>query len=146
MSEDHFRRLETMYLGAPANEIYQPKIKIRKGAAEVRIEIRPHHHHAARSAHGSVYFKAMDDAAFFAVNSLVEDVFVVTVSFNIHLTRPISEGEMVASGRVINAGRTTWVAEATLEDDRGRVLGHGTGTFMRSTFNLVEAEGYEQGV
>jgi uncharacterized protein (TIGR00369 family) len=146
MTEEHFRRLEKMYLGAPANEIYRPKIKIRNGEAEVRIEIRPQHHHAARSAHGSVYFKAMDDAAFFAVNSLVKDVFVLTVSFTIHLARPISEGEMVASGRVINAGRTVWVAEAKLEDERGRVLGHGTGTFMRSKFNLIDAEGYDQGV
>jgi acyl-coenzyme A thioesterase PaaI-like protein len=36
------------------------------------------HHHSIHAVHGSVYFKALDDAAFFAVNSLVEDVFVLT--------------------------------------------------------------------
>ena len=144
MTEDHFHRLERMYLSAPANEIYEPKITIQEGAAEVRIEIHPRHHHAAHAAHGSVYFKAMDDAAFFAVNSLVEDVFVLTTSFTVHFTRPISKGEMVARGRVVNAGRTMWVAESILEDEYGRVLGHGSGAFMRSKFKLVDALGYDQ--
>ena len=35
--------------------------------------------------HGSVYFKALDDAAYFAVSSLVTDYLLVTVSFNLHL-------------------------------------------------------------
>ena len=126
MTEEHFRRLENMYLAAPANETYRPKIKIREGEAEVRIEIHPHHHHAAHAAHGSVYFKAMDDAAFFAVNSLVKDVFVL-----------IPQTQIAAA---VN------VAEARLEDERGRTIGHGTGTFVRSKFNLVDAEGYDRGV
>ena len=54
----------------------------------------------------------------------------------------ISEGEMVATGTVVNAGRTVWVAEATLSDDHGRQLGRGSGTFMRSRLALSEAMGY----
>ena len=70
MNQEHYRRLERMYLGAPTNEIYRPKIRISEGEAEISIEVGPHFHHAARSVHGSHYFKALDDAAFFAVNSL----------------------------------------------------------------------------
>ena len=142
MREEHFRRLERMYLSAPCNEIYAPRISISEGAAEVGFEVGPHLHHAARAVHGSSYFKAMDDAAFFAVNSLVDDVFVLTVSFNVYLLRRISEGSMLARGAVVSATRNLWVADATLEDNRGRLLGRGSGSFMRSQTALVDVTGY----
>ena len=142
MTEDHYRRLEKMYLAAPCNEIYRPEITVRQAEAEVSFDVGPHLYHAGNAVHGSSYFKAMDDAAFFAVNSLVDDVFVLTVSFDLHLLRPIAEGRMIATGTVVHAGRTMWVADARVVDDRGRLLGRGTGTFMRSETSLVDALGY----
>ena len=141
----HFRRLEKMYLSAEFNEIYRPQLNISEGAAIVSFDAGPHLHHAGRAVHGSNYFKALDDAAFFAVNSLVEDVFVLTVTFNIQLLRPISEGRMIATGEVVNAGRTVWVADSTLVDARGRILGRGTGTFMRSKTALNDIASYMDG-
>jgi len=38
--------------------------------------------------HGSVYFKAFDDAAAFAVYSVEREVFVVTASFRTYLLAP----------------------------------------------------------
>ena len=145
MSEDHYRRLEKMYLAAPCNEIFRPRITISEGAAVVAITGGPHLHHAGRAVHGSNYFKVMDDAAFFAVNSLVEEVFVLTVTFNVNFLRPIADGEMIATGKVVSAGRTVWVADASLLDDRGRLLGRGTGTFMRSKTALSNIASYTEG-
>jgi acyl-coenzyme A thioesterase PaaI-like protein len=54
-----------------------------------------------------LYFKLLDDAAFFAVNSVVRDVFVLTVSFNIYLTRPVSAGELKASGRAAHGASSS---------------------------------------
>jgi uncharacterized protein (TIGR00369 family) len=145
MTSAHYRRLERMYLSAQFNEIYRPTLTIREGEAEVAFDAGPHLHHAGNAVHGANYFKALDDAAFFAVNSLVEDVFVLTVTFNIQLLRPISEGRMIATGRVVNAGRTVWVADATLVDDRDRLLARGTGSFMRSKVALSEIASYSEG-
>lgn len=142
MSSDHFRRLERMYLAAPFNEAYRPTVAIRRGEAEISFEVGPRLHHAGRAVHGANYFKAMDDAAFFAVNSLVEDVFVLTTSFTVYLLRPIVEGTMLARGRVLNSSRNLWLAEATLEDGKGRLLGRGSGTFMRGRLRLADAMGY----
>ena len=145
MNEDHYRKLERMYLAAPCNEIFRPRITINEGAAVVAITGGPHLHHAGRAVHGSNYFKVMDDAAFFAVNSLVEDVFVLTVTFNVNFLRPIADGEMIATGKVVSAGRTVWVADASLMDDRGQLLGRGTGTFMRSKISLGDVAAYAEG-
>ena len=144
MNNDHFRRLERMYLSAPFNEVFKPELKISEGEAEVSFDAGPHLHHAGNAVHGSNYFKALDDAAFFAVNSLVEDVFVLTVTFNIQLLRPIAEGRMIATGKVVNPGRTVWVADSTLVDERGRLLGRGSGTFMRSKIALTDIPSYAQ--
>jgi len=145
MNSDHYRRLEKMYLSAPFNRIFKPELTISDGEAEVSFDVGPHLHHAGNAVHGSNYFKALDDAAFFAVNSLVDDVFVLTVTFNTQLLRPISEGRMIARGQVVNAGRTVWVADSTLVDDRGRLLARGTGTFMRSKIALSDIASYSDG-
>ena len=84
--DEHHRRLEHMYLSAPANEYFKPEIRIDEGRAEVRLTVRPDFFHAASAVHGSVYFKLLDDATFFAASSLVDDVFVLTASFNILLS------------------------------------------------------------
>ena len=141
-SDEHYRRLERMYAGAPINEYYRPVLTVSEGAAEVVIPVRPDFFHAAHAVHGSVYFKALDDAAFFACNSLVPEVFVLTVTYNVYLTRPISEGTLHARGRVVHHSRQLFVAEAELVDDRGRQIGRGSGSFMKSTIALNEGVGY----
>jgi acyl-coenzyme A thioesterase PaaI-like protein len=86
----------------------------------------------------------LDDAAFFAVNSLVDDVFVLTVSFNIYLTRPVSEGQMRAIGRVVHHSQRLFIGEAELTDASGREIARGSGAFMRSNIPLASVPGYSQ--
>ena len=141
-NEEHFRKLERTYLAAPTNQYYKPRVHISEGAAEIVITVDPRFYHAADAVHGSVYFKALDDAAFFAVNSVVEDVFVLTASFNLYLVRPVTEGEIKATGRLLHRTRRAYLAESRLLDSEGRLLATGTGTFMRSEIVLDETIGY----
>ncbi len=132
-----------MYASAPVNKYYAPTMRVSEGRAEVTIPVRPDFFHAAGAVHGLVYFKALDDAAFFAANSLVDDSFMLTVSFNLYLTRPISEGEMKAIGRVVHRFRRFFIAEAEVVDSDGREIARGSGTFMPSTIPLSPEAGYE---
>ena len=132
----HFRRLERLYLSAPTNEYYRPSITIGEGVAEISIEARPDFHHAANAVHGSVYFKLLDDAGFFAANSLVEDFFVLTADFSIHLFRPVSEGTMTATGKMVHAAKRIFVAQADLHDGAGNLIAHGVGSYVRSRIAL----------
>ena len=139
----HFRKLENMYLSAPFNDHFKPEISVDEGTAEISYEVRPDFFHAASAVHGAVYFKAMDDAAFFAVASAVEDVFVVTVSFTTYLTRPISEGYMRATGKIVHQSRRLFLAEAVVVDDKGRQIARGNGSFMKSHIPLTPEIGYQ---
>jgi len=132
-----------MYASAPTNKYHGPTMRVSEGRAEVTIPVRRDFFHAAGAAHGYLYFKALDDAAFFAVNSLLDDVFALTVSFNLYLTRPISEGEMRATGRVVHRSHRLFIAEAEVVDSDGREIARGSGTFMPSTIPLSPDVGYE---
>ena len=140
--DEHYRKLERMYAGAPVNAWYHPELVVSEGRAELRIEVRPDFFHAAGAVHGSVYFKALDDAAFFAAASLVEDVFVLTSSFHLNLTRPVSEGVLLAAGQVVHRSRRLILAEAVLTDAQGRQLARGNGSFLRSEIALSAELGY----
>jgi uncharacterized protein (TIGR00369 family) len=139
---EHFRKLERMYLSAPINEYFRPSAHVEEGYTEIVIPVRKDMFHAARALHGSVYFKAMDDAAFFAANSLVPDVFVLTVSFNLYFLRPVTEGEIKAVARAVHRSSRLIVSEAQVTNSSGVEVARGTGTFMPSKVALDPAIGY----
>lgn len=141
---EHFRKLERMYHDhAPINDYFDPDLTIEEGTATLELPVSERYHHPAGGVHGTAYFKALDDAAFFAVNSLVEDVFVLTTQFTLHLTRPISEGTMTAVGEVVHEHPSQYIAEAVLRDEDGAHLARATGTFQRSQIELSPEIGYE---
>lgn len=142
MNTIHFTKLENMYLRAPTNKYYNPGIKIGKGTAEITLAVKQDFFHGAQAVHGSVYFKALDDAAYFAVSSLVTEFLLVTVSFNLHFIRPVSEGIIKAEGKVTQHGKKISFAESILFDDRDRMIARGSGTFVKSDILLTEEVGY----
>ena len=141
-NEGHFRKLERMYLSAPINKYYSPEVEISQGQAVIQTEVKPEFFHAAGSLHGSVYFKLLDDAAFFAVNSLVKDFFVLTVSFNIYLTRPVTKGILIAQGQVVSRSVNYYVAESVLTVNEKEVA-RGSGSFLRSKIELAGVDSYK---
>ena len=86
----------------------------------------------------------LDDAAFYAANSLVSDRFLLTTGFNLHFTQPLVTGKVIAEGRWISGKRRVFIAEAHLVDEEGDEIGRGTGTFMRSHIPLSGLDGYRQ--
>ena len=140
--EEHYRRLESMYAAAPINEIYSPRIEVREGEATIEIELSDKYHHNGGAVHGSVYFKMLDDAAFFAANSLETDVFLLTTSFTTYLTRPVSAGIIRSVGRVVNRNKAQMIAESVAYDSEGNEIGRGSGVFLRGSVPVKEAHGY----
>jgi uncharacterized protein (TIGR00369 family) len=138
----HYRKLEHMYLMAPINTFYSPGIWISHGQAKITIPVKAGFFHAADAVHGSVYFKLLDDAAFFAVNSLIGDFFALTASFTTYLLRPISRGTMKATGKVVYAGARSFIAESVVVDGDGKEVARGSGNFVISKIKLTADIGY----
>ena len=139
----HRRRLERLYEGAPVNQYFKPTIAIRDGEADIGIVVRPDFFHAANAIHGVVYFKLIDDAAFFAVASRVSDVFVLTAQLTVNFAKPVTDGRLTAFGKITGQEGRRFTAEATILDESGSVVGSGSGVFVRSKIPLARLPGYE---
>ncbi|GMM91850.1 PaaI family thioesterase [Qipengyuania sp. MTN3-11] len=142
-SQTHHRALERLYAAAPVNALFESRCEILgEGQARIAFTIDERIYHAAGAAHGTVYFKMLDDAAFYAANTLVTDRFLLTTSFNLHFTKPVRHGEVVAEGRWVSGRKRVFVAESRLVDADGDEIGRGTGTFMKSRIALSTLPGY----
>ena len=141
--EAHFRALESLYAAAPINRLFESRLEIPSpGVARIHFTIDERHFHAGGAAHGTSYFKMLDDAAFYAANSLVTDRFLLTTAFNLLFTKPLKAGPVIAEGRWVSGQRRVFVAEARLIDREGEEAARGTGTFMRSRIPLAGLPGY----
>ena len=142
----HFRALESLYLAAPITRLFPSTLTIpSSGESVIQAVIGPEACHAAGAIHGTGYFKMLDDAAFYAANSLVNDRFLLTTAFNLLFTRPLKPGPVTAYGRWISGRRRVFVADARLVDSEGEEIARGIGTFMRSKFALSSLPGYRSG-
>ncbi|MEM6585318.1 MAG: PaaI family thioesterase [Pseudomonadota bacterium] len=139
----HHRALERLYASAPINATFASRLEITGGgAAHIHFDVSEAVYHAAGAAHGTIYFKMLDDAAFYAANTLSTDFFLLTTSFNLNFTKPVRAGRVVAEGRWVSGKRRVFVAESRLVDEEGDEIGRGTGTFMRSRIALSGLPGY----
>ena len=144
-AQSHYRALERLYASAPVNRLFESRLEVQEeGRARLVFQVTQAAYHAAGAAHGTIYFKMLDDAAFYAANTMVTDRFLLTTSFNLHFTKPVREGEVVAEGRWVSGRRRVLVAESRLVDAEGDEIGRGTGTFMRSHIPLAGLPGYAQ--
>jgi acyl-coenzyme A thioesterase PaaI-like protein len=63
-AEAHLRALEALYASAPIDRLFVSSLALpRPGKSEIRFTVTPETFHAAGAAHGTLYFKMLDDAA-----------------------------------------------------------------------------------
>ena len=142
VQEGHFRRLENMYHSAPVNESIPCAISIESGKATVKMQVTKAFWHSGGAMHGSMYFKGLDDAAFFAANSEVDDALVVTARFEVELLAMVTCTVLKAVGFLERReGRKLW-ARSELYDEAGMLVARGNGLFIVSSIELESATGY----
>ena len=135
-NEAHYRRLEKLYQTGPINHFIASTLEITSGLAKVSIKTAPTYKHGGGVLHGSIYFKALDDACVFAVASVIDDAVVTTVTFNVTFARPFLGDVLVATGRLRHQSRRLFVADSEIHDGQGRLVAKGNGTFMKTTIAL----------
>lgn len=83
--------------------------------------------------HGGVALTLIDSAAGCAVHTtLGPGVGYTSVETKVNFTRPVKPdgGSLRCEGKVVTRGRQIATAEATVTDERGKVVAHGTSTLM----------------
>ena len=101
------------------------------GVAEFRGVPLAEYFNPLGTVHGGWAATILDSALGCAVHTILPaGVAYTTIEFKVNLVRPISDrtGEVICIGKVIHAGRTTAVSEASLTDAAGKLLAFGTET------------------
>lgn len=83
-------------------------------------------------AHGGAIATLIDSAMAIAIMALLtENERTVTVDLTIHYLRPISEGTVRASARVVRAGRRVITVSAELFDQNEKLSATAISTYLR---------------
>ena len=134
-----------MYLGTKVNtQIFDTtECKIELEKATISLTISDKYFHALGAIHGAVYFKLLDDAAYFAAQSVIEDAFLLTSTFQTNIIRPANKGKITSVGKIRSQSKNLIIGEATIYNEAGKEIAFGTGHFMRSKIELTEEIGYK---
>lgn len=143
-SEDHYRNLERMFASAPINKelITGAKLQVRDHKAELVLPMQKKFYHAADSLHGAIYFKLLDDSAYFAAASAEQEYFLYTKGYQIHFKRPVKGGVLTAKGQLVEQGDREWLAISEIFNENEQLVASGEGVFVRSRLLLKDQVGY----
>lgn len=90
--------------------------RVAPGEVEIVLPVAPHIAQQHGFVHAGVVATIADSAAGYAALSLMApDAGVLTAEFKINLMAPAAGERLIATGRVVKAGRTLTVAQADVE-------------------------------
>jgi uncharacterized protein (TIGR00369 family) len=107
-------------------------VDVGPGFSLLEIDLDRKHLQPFGFVHGGVFASIIDAACFWAVFHGIEDpnASATTVDLKLNYLAPAASGKLIAKGRQIKLGRTLGYAEASVTDDAGKILAHGTSTLM----------------
>jgi uncharacterized protein (TIGR00369 family) len=103
------------------------------GRVAVEMPAQEFHYNPLGTVHGGVLATLLDTAAACAVHStLARGEGYTSLDLTTKFLRPVTveSGLLRCEGRVIQRGRRTALAEATLLDEQGRTVAHATSSCM----------------
>jgi len=106
---------------------------VEEGRVVFTLEPAEHHYNPIGSVHGGVFATVLDSALGCAVHSVLPaGAGYTSLDLNVKFLRgmTVDTGRATCEGRVVQRGRRTALAEATLTDERGRLLATATSTCL----------------
>jgi uncharacterized protein (TIGR00369 family) len=110
------------------------------GRAVIEFEATPRHANPMGTLHGGVLCDIADAAMGMAfAATLDEGESFTTLELKMNFLKPVWGGKLVATGRVVKAGRTVGLVECDVVDDKDRLVARASSTCM--TLRGAQAEG-----
>ena len=101
------------------------------GESRLEVTIQEKHLQPYGMVHGGVCASLADAAIYWAVYSGMEEtVGLTTVEIKLNYLASVSAGRLIAKGKCIKVGKSICLGEASVEDDKGNLVAHGTSTMM----------------
>ncbi|RLB42221.1 MAG: PaaI family thioesterase [Deltaproteobacteria bacterium] len=116
----------------PYFQLLSMKLKsLNWGSSVLEAPVQQKHMQPYGMVHGGVCASLIDAACFWAAWTQIEgNAGLTTVELKLNYLAPVSKGILLAKGRSIKTGRTLCLSEATVQDENGTIIAHGTSTLM----------------
>jgi uncharacterized protein (TIGR00369 family) len=133
------RLIDRITEGMRANEASAPVAKlvgfrptsVEAGKATFELEAGPQHANPMGTLHGGVLCDVADAAMGVAYASTLGDgESFTTLELKINFLRPFRNGTLIATARVVKAGRTIGLTECDVTDADGRLIARAMSTCM----------------
>jgi len=103
------------------------------GKANFEFIAQDFHYNAVGTVHGGVITTILDTAmGCTLLSTLSDDLTFTTLELKINFIKAVTKhtGKTIAISKIIHAGRTTAIIEASLIDENGKIYAHGTSTCL----------------
>jgi len=145
MTIDHYKNLEKIWLLSPINEAYPPTVEVLEKESTISVDARPDQFHFMGAIHGAVYFKLLDDSAYFAAASMNDESPMLTASFTTNISKPVSSGRIKAIGKVVKVEGKKIYTESVMFDEEGNEIAKANGLFLPAKTKWTDVQTYNQG-
>jgi len=106
--------------------------EVSPGAATLGLKIRKDLMQNHGVVHGGAIASLIDTATAFAIIPLLTpEERVTTVDLTISYLRPITKGRVIATARVVRAGRRLFVVSAEVKDEDGKLAATALSTYIK---------------
>ena len=107
------------------------EVELENGHSVIRVEITENLLQRRGIVHGGMLATLIDAAVGSAVRSTLSDEqYSATVELKINYLKPATGIYLLATGKVVQRGKTLAVGTAEIVNDEGTLVAMGTGTFM----------------
>jgi uncharacterized protein (TIGR00369 family) len=131
LNPDHVAAIRTHVNNCPYFNLISMEIDtLEMGCSILNVDVQKKHLQPYGIVHGGVYASLIDAAAFWAAYSTIEGTSMTTVEMKLNYLKPAVSGRFIARGKNIKTGKTICLSEATVFDDKEKMLAHGTVTLM----------------
>ena len=132
LNPDHIEAVLSLVNKAPYLHLLSiDMVELGPGLCRAQSVISEKHYNPFGGLHGGVYASLIDTVAYWAIYcDLPEGAGMTTLDLAVTNLAPAKKGVLTVEARRVKAGRTIGLAEATVTDERGKLLAHGTSKMM----------------
>ncbi|MDR1542391.1 MAG: PaaI family thioesterase [Clostridiales bacterium] len=127
INPEHLNAIISLANRSPYFDLLSMKLReMEIGYARVEIDVIKKHLNPFGWLHGGVYSSIIDAASYWSLYcEMEEDAGAVSIDLNVDFTLTVNQGKITAEGKPIKIGRSILIAEASVKDERGKLLAHG---------------------
>lgn len=116
-------------------------VELGMGYCKIEVEVQPKHNNCFGGIHGGAYASILDTAAYWALYcEMEEEAGFTTIDLQTNNLRSCTDGKLFCEGHVIKHGSSICLCEATIVDEKGRLMAQCTSkVFVSPTLQPIRA-------